>query len=74
MEREIVSGEIGPETKYDVDFADGMIIAKVDYSGKQLSAGSYVKIKLMDALRAAALKTDNKIDDKAVAMIEALLL
>ena len=72
-EKEIVSGEIGPETKYDVDFVDGKIIAKIDYKGEQVSAGSYVSISLIQALKVAALKTDNKIDDKIVKMIEALL-
>ena len=73
MEKQIVDGQIGPEADYDVDFIDGKIVAKLNYAGKFGSAGLSVEIGLMDALRMAAAKSENKIDDTIVNLVEAAL-
>ena len=70
---DVVEGQIGPESKYDVDLEKGKIVVKLDYAGEQAKAGIYLEVDLMDLLRKGALKTDNKLDDKAVEMIGALL-
>ena len=74
MEKNIMEGEIGAEGEYALDFVEGHIVAKVGYKGKLMGAGLEVNISLIEALKVAALKTDNKIDDGMVAMLEAALV
>jgi len=71
--KDIVEGQIGPEAAYDVDFVDGKIKAELKYEGTQAGVGLFVEIGLIDALKKAVEKTDNKIDDAIVKMVEAAL-
>lgn len=71
--KNIVDGAIGPEASYDVDFVDGKIKAELKYDGKQADVALVVEIELIEALKVAASKTDNKIDDAMVSMIEGAL-
>ena len=71
--KDLAEGNIGAEGKYDVDFEDGKILVNIGYKGEQAEAGVYLKLNLMDVLKIAAAKSDNKIDDAAVAMIAGML-
>lgn len=73
MEKDLIDGQLGAEGKYDVDFVDGMIKVDVSYMGAQGEAGLYIKVDIIKMLKIAASKTDNKIDDAAVAMIAGML-
>lgn len=71
--KNIVDGAIGPEASYDVDFVDGKIQIALKYDGKQADAALTVSVELIQALKIAASKTDNKIDDSMVSLIEGAL-
>ena len=71
--KDLVEGEIGSEGKYDVDFSEGKILVDIGYKGEQAEAGIYLKLDLIDMLKIAASKSENTIDDAAVAMIAGML-
>ena len=53
---EIVQGQIGPEAKYDVQFAAGKLVVGVNYAGAELGAGVSVSLDavvVIDALEKA---------------------
>lgn len=70
---DVVDGKIGAEAEYNVDLVEGKIVIEVDYKGKQLETGLFLRLSLVQLLREAAKKTDNKLDDKLVDMIEAVM-
>lgn len=70
---DLVEGKIGPEADYDVDLIEGNLVLALNYKGEQLETSHVLKLSFIKLLRKAALKTSNKLDDKAVDMIEALL-
>lgn len=70
---EIAQGDLGKDGRYSVQYKNGMIAIDLGYQGKYAGARIIVNVGLIEALEAAALSTQNKIDDKVVAMVKALL-
>lgn len=57
----------------DVDFVDGKIVLALNYVHQYGEAQLNLKLGLLDVIKLAASKTDNKIDDKIVSLIEEAL-
>ena len=56
-----------------LDFEGGQIKVKLSYDGKYADASVGISVSLIEALKIAAAKTENKIDDSMVDMIAKLL-
>jgi len=69
MDKELKAGEIGAEAKYVIEIVGSDAKISVDYAGKQASGGAYVQVGIVELLRAAAAKTENKVDDNLVEMV-----
>ncbi len=73
---DLVEGQIGPETKYEVDFVGGKLVAKLDYAGSEAGGGAYVSINadvVMDKLKVHAIEPLKKaipggLDDMLIDM------
>lgn len=61
------------EKKIDIDFVEGKVILKGSLEHALGKVELAVDASLVEILKVAAAKTDNKIDDQAVAFIEKLL-
>lgn len=73
-EKEILKKAIGSEGNLKIAAIDNKTIRiELEYDGDQADAGLFIKLDLFDALKAVALKTDTKLDDKALAIIESLM-
>ena len=55
------------------DYADGQVTVSSSYSSDEASASLNVSIKLIEILKAAAAKTENKYDDEVVAFLQSVL-
>jgi hypothetical protein len=70
---EIVKGDLGPEAKYEVVFAEAKLKAELKYAGKMGGAGLFVELgadQVIDALKEAIPGT---IDDAIFDVMKAAL-
>lgn len=73
MDKDLASGSLGTEAKWDVSFAGGKLIASIAYSGSLAGANIGISIGAKQVLDALALAIPGKIDDAVIAVIEQAL-
>jgi hypothetical protein len=56
-----------------LDFKDGKVVVEAKYASEYIGGSLALEVPLLQIVKLAAAKTDNKIDDKIVEMIEAAL-
>ena len=59
--KELVKGNIGAEGQYSLDFAAGNIKIGLGYDGKYADTSIVLSVSLIEALKVAAAKTENKM-------------
>lgn len=70
---DLVSGAMGPETKYDVSFTKGVLTLSLTYAGAQGSATIQLSESLAGLLLAAAAKVTNAVEQEALQGAAALI-
>lgn len=74
LEGKEVEGSIGDKGAYSVDVDGyGLVRAEASYKMDSLKGGAYMEMHIIELLKMLALKTENQIDDKAIAIIDGLL-
>lgn len=66
---DVATGQIGPETTWDIDFVDGMVKMKIDYAGKGAQAGAYASVPLEYYFTKLKEKIPGKVDDAVIDML-----
>ncbi len=57
------------EANYNIGFENGNVVIALTYGGDKINADLSIEVALIDLLKIAAAKTDNKVDDAIVAMV-----
>ena len=74
MEKEIAQGSIGSVGKYEVEFKEGKLVARMEAAGGPLEAGIVIKLDAGKVFDAIADAIPGKYDDVALGMIKAAVL
>lgn len=69
----LFSGKLGNAGSYELDFVDGMINVSVSYESPYATGSVAINLELIQLLKLAALKTDNKIDDVLIGLVASAL-
>lgn len=70
---DLINGQLGPETKYEVDLENGALIAHINFSGSQLGADFKVKLDAVAILHVLKAKIPGTIDDVVINLVIAAL-
>lgn len=74
LEGKEIEGKIGDKGSYSVDVDGyGLVRAEAAYQMDGLRGGAFMEMHIIELLKMLALKTENTLDDKAIAIIESLL-
>jgi hypothetical protein len=73
IDQSLVSGDLGPETKYDVSFKEGSLQVSVNYMGKLAGGSVALKIPADAVLDAIKNAIPGKVDDAVIELIKASL-
>lgn len=73
MKKELASGEVAKNAKYELNFEEGYLVAKIDYDGKVMDAGMYVKLSVDEVIDAIKKAIPGKIDDLILDNLKLLL-
>jgi len=70
----LASGELGPETKYDVKIEEGKVVLSLQYDGAETDASLVVKVDAGVFLDKLAAAIPGQIDDAIIAVLKGALL
>lgn len=70
---DLVSGNVGPETKVDVAFAAGKLVVSVNYEGAQAGASLSLSVDSIALLEALKLKLNGAVASEIIDVIEGAL-
>lgn len=73
MDKDLASGALGPEAKYDLSFSGGALQASVSYKGSAAGVNVQLSIPVTDLLEALKAKIPGQVDDAVIDVIEAAL-
>lgn len=66
----LATGKLGPESTWDLDVEDGMLVATLQYDGAQLDGDLTLRLDAVAILEILKTKIPGTIDDVVISLVE----